>query len=102
MAERWTLDSWRNRPAAQMPIYPEWQSRTPGGHSRHRTPAWNSVTSTHSLWLTRATTLRLSSWMRSVRLNRIALWQKGDHERVATKRNSPPERAGHRYQKSEI
>jgi hypothetical protein len=30
MAERWTLDSWRNRPAAQMLIYPEWQSRTPG------------------------------------------------------------------------
>src|SRR5215469_2233187 len=55
-AERWTLDSWRNRPAAQMPIYPEWESRTPGGHSRHRTPAWNSVTSPHSLWMTRATT----------------------------------------------
>jgi len=24
MTGRWTLDSWRNRPAAQMPIYPEW------------------------------------------------------------------------------
>jgi 3-deoxy-7-phosphoheptulonate synthase len=23
MAERWTPDSWRNRPAAQMPIYPD-------------------------------------------------------------------------------
>jgi hypothetical protein len=23
MTGRWTLDSWRNRPAAQMPIYPE-------------------------------------------------------------------------------